>query len=127
MISLDANVILRFLLNDVPTQTAKAKILLSKPAIYVSDVVVSEVAFVLEKAMRFDRVYVGLLLKTLIALPNLTHNIRVLPDAITLFETKKSLSFVDCYAAIEAKIFGVKLYTFDRKLLTQGGAHVMAP
>lgn len=127
MKSLDANVILRFLLNDVPSQTFRAKTLLSQPAIYVSDVVVSEVAFVLEKAMKFDRAYICLLLRTLAALPQLTHNDHVLPGVIALFETRKSLSFVDCYAAIEAKVFGAKLYTFDKKLLNQGGAHVLAP
>lgn len=127
MISLDTNIILRFLLNDVPAQTARAKVILSKPAIYVSDVVISEVVFVLEKAMGFDRAYVGLLLRTLTALPHLIHNSHVLPETITLFETRKSLSFVDCYAATEAKVFGSKLYTFDRKLLSQGGAHVQAP
>jgi predicted nucleic-acid-binding protein len=126
MISLDANIILRFLLNDVPSQTARAKILLSKPAIYVSDVVFSEVAFVLEKGMKFERAYIGLLLRTLTALPNLTHNNVVLPEAIMLFETRKSLSFVDCYVSIEAKTFGVTLYTFDKKLLNQGGRHIQA-
>jgi uncharacterized protein len=126
MISLDTNVVLRFLLNDVPTQTARAKALFSKPAIYVSDVVISEVAFVLEKAMMFDRANIGLMLKTLMALPNLTHNDLVLPEVITLFEARKSLSFVDCYATVEAKVFSAKLYTFDKKLINQGGAHVQA-
>lgn len=126
MISLDTNVILRFLLNDVPSQTARAKILFSRPAIYISDVVLSEVTFVLEKAIKFDRAYVVLLLRTLTALPHLTYNSHVLPEVMTLFETRKSLSFVDCYAAVEAKVFGVKLYTFDRKLVNQGGPHVEA-
>lgn len=127
MISLDTNIILRFVLNDVPAQTARAKVVLSKPSIYVSDVVISEVAFVLEKAMSFDRAYVGLLLRTLTALPHLIHNSHVLPETISLFEARKSLSFVDCYAAVEAKVFGSKLYTFDRKLINQGGADVQAP
>lgn len=126
MISLDANVILRFLLNDIPSQTARAKAVLTKPQLYVSDVVVSEIAFVLEKVMKFDRNYVCLLLKTLTALPSLTFNSHVLPEVIDLFETRKSLSFVDCYAATEAKIFGTKLYTFDKKLINQGGEHVEA-
>jgi predicted nucleic-acid-binding protein len=106
MISLDANIILRFLLNDVPSQTARAKILFSKPSIYVSDVVVSKVVFVLEKVMKFERAYISLLLRTLTALPNLIHNNIVLPEAIALFETRKKLFFVDCYASIEAKKFG---------------------
>ena len=127
MISVDANVILRFLLNDVPSQTLRARRILIKPTVYVSDVVISEVAFVLERAMKFDRLYAILLLRTLIALPNLTHNDHILPDVLTLLEQKPALSFVDCYAATEAKIFGTKLYTFDKKLINQGGAHVQAP
>lgn len=126
MISLDTNVVLRFLLNDVPSQTARARALFSKPAVYVSDVVISEVAFVLERAMRFDRPYIGSLLKALMALPNLTVGSHFWLEAISLFESKKSLSFVDCYAATEAKVFGGTLYTFDRKLLNQGGKHIRA-
>jgi len=127
MISVDANIILRFLLNDVPAQTLSARRVLTKPAVYVSDVVVSEVAFVLERAMKFDRSYTALLLRTLIALPNLAHNSHILPDVLSLFEQRVSLSFVDCYASIESKIFGTNLYTFDRKLINQGGPHVLAP
>jgi predicted nucleic acid-binding protein len=127
MISLDANVILRFLLNDVPAQTAQAKALLSKPRIYVSDVVMSEVAFVLEKAMKFERAYVALLLSSLTALPHLAFTSHFMSDVIALFESKKNLSFVDCYAATEAKVFDSKLYTFDKKLRNQGGSHVLTP
>jgi len=127
MISLDANVILRFLLNDVPSQTAKARTLMTRPAVYVSDVVISEVAFVLEKAMKFDRESVALLLKTLTALPNLNHNSHVLAETISLFGARKRLSFVDCYAAAESNLFGTNLYTFDKKLISHGGPHVLAP
>ena len=126
MISLDTNVILRFLLNDVPSQTASAKVLFSRPLIYASDVVVAEVAFVLEKGMKFERASVGLLLRTLTALPNLTFNCHFLPEVITLFQSRKSLSFVDCYAATEAKIYGGTLFTFDKKLINQGGRYVHA-
>ena len=127
MNSLDTNLLLRFLLNDVPSQAARAKKAFSKPTIYISDVVVSEVAFVLEKALSFDRIYSALLLKTLISLPNLLYNDYFMPDVIALYEKRKSLSFVDCYAAVEAGKLGAILYTFDKKLVNQGGSHVVEP
>lgn len=126
MISLDANVVLRFLLNDIPSQTTRARTLFSKPAIYASDVVISEVAFVLEKGMKFERASVALLLRTLTSLQNLTFSCHFLPEVIALFESRKSLSFVDCYAATEAKTVGGTLFTFDKKLVNQGGKNVRA-
>ena len=126
MISLDANVVLRFLLNDVPSQTAAARALFSRPAIYVSDVVISEVAFVLEKGMKFERNSAALLLRTLTSLQNLTFSCHFLPEVISLFESRKSLSFVDCYAATEAKAVGGTLFTFDKKLVNQGGKNIRA-
>src|SRR5438552_14570123 len=92
MNSLDTNVVLRFLLNDEPSKTAVARRLLSRPPIYVSDVVFTEAAFVLEKAIEMDRAAVAMLLRTLLAVPGLIYNDLVLPDVIDLFESRKKLS-----------------------------------
>ncbi|MBK9214536.1 MAG: PIN domain-containing protein [Chloracidobacterium sp.] len=127
MNSLDTSVVLRFLLNDVPVQTAKARVLLSKPKTYVTDAVVSEAAFVLERGMGFERSHTAILLRTLIAVPGLNYNEYLLPEVIELFEGHRKLSFIDCYAAVEARLSGASLYTFDRKLLHQGGQHVVMP
>lgn len=127
MKSLDTSVVLRFLLNDVPAQTARARTLLSKPDIYVTDVVVSEAAFVLERAIGFERSHTAILLRTLIAVPGLIYNDYLLPEVIELFEGHRKLSFIDCYATAEAKINGANLFTFDRKLINQGGQHVLMP
>jgi len=127
MKSLDTNIVLRFLLHDVPTQDAKVRQLFSKPPLYVSDVVVAETAFVLEKWSEFDRNETASLLRTLLAVPGLSFNDKILPEAIELFQSRKSLSFVDSYAAVEARIFGINLITFDMKLLNQGGSHAKEP
>jgi uncharacterized protein len=127
MKSLDTSVVLRFLLNDVPTHSAKAKVLLSEPGIYVTDPVVAEAAFVLERVMGFDRLHAATLLRTLLAIPGLIYNEYLLPEVIALYEERRKLSFIDCYAAVEAGISNASLYTFDRKLLNQGGGHVKTP
>jgi len=126
VISIDTNIALRFLLDDVPAQTGRARRVFAKPVLYISDVVIAEIAFVIERGMKFDREYVCLMLRTLIALPNLNHNDLILSAAIDLFEKRRSLSFVDCYAATEAKIYRTRLFTFDRKLINQGGSQVVA-
>lgn len=127
MNSVDTNIVLRFLLNDVPAQTARSKKLLAGSPVYVSDVVVTETVYVLEQTLKYDRSFISSLLRMFLGLPGVSHNDHILPAVFSLFEQKPSLSFVDCYAATEAKIFGTKLYTFDKKLINQGGAHVQAP
>ena len=68
MDSIDTNVVLRFLLNDIPAQTSRAKRVLSTPPIYVSDVVVTEAVFVLENGLGYARQYVASLSLTTIAM-----------------------------------------------------------
>jgi len=126
MKSLDTNVVLRFLLNDVPAQTARVKSLLKRSPLYVSDVIICEAVFVLENMIGLDRPQISHLLKMLAAVPGLITSF-FLPDVIDLYVKKAALSFVDCYAAVEAKTFGASLYTFDKKLINQCGAHVSAP
>ena len=126
MKSLDTNIVLRFLLNDVPSQTAKAKTLLSRSPTYVSDVVVTEAVFVMESFFGLDRTSIAHLIRMLMAVPGLISSF-FLQDVIDLYLARPALSWVDCYAAIEAKISGNSLYTFDKKLRTQGGSHVVIP
>lgn len=127
MNSLDTNIILRFLLNDVPSQTARARRLIAGSPVYVSDVVVTETVYVLEQALKYDRGFISVLLRLFFSLPGVSHNDHLLPSVIDLFEKRPSLSLVDCYAAAESNLFGTNLYTFDKKLLSQGGPHVLAP
>jgi predicted nucleic-acid-binding protein len=114
------------LLNDIPAQNARAKALLSRSPTYVSDVVVAEAVFVMESFFRLDRPSVSHLIKMLMVVPGLISSF-FLPDVIDLYLVRPALSWVDCYAAIEAKISGNNLYTFDKKLRIQGGQHVVIP
>ena len=124
MKSLDTNIVLRYLLNDIPSQNVRAKALLSKSPTYVSDVVVSEAVFVLQSFFNLDRPSIAHLLKMLIAVPGLISSFFI-EDVLDLYLTRPALSWVDCYAAIEARISGNDLYTFDKKLRNQGGSHVV--
>ena len=124
MISLDANVVLRFLLDDVPEQTQKTTKLIEKNKVYVTDVVTVEVIYVLEKVILLSRQDIAKLVTDFLGFASVVHNPYFLLDAIQLYEHHPSLSIVDCYATTEAKAYDNQLVTFDKRLASQGGRHV---
>ena len=124
MISLDTNVVLRFLLDDVPEQTQKSTMVIANNKVYVTDVVVVEVIYVLEKVILLPRVDICRLLSDFLGFANVVHNPYFLLEAIQLYENHPSLSIVDCYASAEAKAYSNQLATFDKRLASQGGKHV---
>ena len=127
MNSLDTNVILRYLLNDIPEQTLKSKIVITKSQSYVTDVVVIETIFVLERVVAMDRADTVRLIKKFLGLNSLIYNDYFLDEVIELYGTQKTLSIVDCYASVEAKMYKNVLITFDKELAKHGGRHVREP
>lgn len=125
--SLDTNVVLRFLLNDIPEQAETAKSAISRDSCYVTDVVVTEVIYVLERVIEMERKDITKLVTAFLNLPDMIYNTYFLDRAIELYDTKPALSFVDCYAATEAKAYGNRLVSFDKKLVQHGGNHVRQP
>ncbi|MES2971884.1 MAG: PIN domain-containing protein [Patescibacteria group bacterium] len=124
LLSLDTNVVLRFLLNDAPEQTQKATQTIEKNKVYVTDVVAIEVMYVLEKVFLLPRKDICKLVVGFLGFANVVHNPYFLLEAIQLYEHHPSLSIVDCYAAAEAKAYNNQLMTFDKRLASQGGKHV---
>jgi len=124
MNSLDTNVTLRYLLNDIPEQAIKAKAIITNSSCYVTDVVLTEIVFVLEKVIGMERSDIVSLIKTFLSLPNLIYNDYFLDETIDLYGEKKALSFVDCYAATEARMYNNTLLTYDKLLIKHGGEHV---
>ncbi len=74
-----------------------------------------------------DRSDIVKLVKTFLSLPNVIYNDYFLDQTIDLYGKQRTLSFVDCYAAIEAKVYGNTLVTFDKDLIKHGGRHVRLP
>ncbi len=125
--SLDANIVLRYMLNDVPAQSRRAGAAINGSASYITDVVAVEVIFVLERVIGLSRSDAVKLVKAFLNLPNLIYNDYFLDQAIDLYSVQKSLSIVDCYAATEAKVYHNSLLTFDKDLVKHGGRHVREP
>ena len=124
MTSLDANVVLRFLLGDIPEQTEQATKLIENSTVYVTDVVVIEVVYVLEKVYRLSRSDICELVLGFLNFSNVVHNPRFLVLALAFYKGHPALSIVDCHASEEAKSYGNELVTLDRRLINQGGDHV---
>src|SRR5689334_5959901 len=124
MISLDTNVVLRFLLSDIPDQTDKVTKLIETQKVYVTDVVVVEIVYVLEKVYELPRQDVCELVLDFLNFSNVVHNPRFLLDTIAMYKNHPALSIVGCYASEEARSFGNDLVTFDKRLANQGGSHV---
>jgi len=124
MNSLDTNVVLRYLLNDIPEQTEKVRTIIASSGCYITDVVAAEIVFVLERVIELDRQDIVKLLKSFLSLPNMIYNDYFLDQALELYEEQLSLSIVDCYAAIEAKVYKNYLLSFDKDLIKHGGSHV---
>jgi predicted nucleic acid-binding protein len=123
--SLDANVILRLLLNDVPEQHAAALALFhSGPNKFaVADTAIIEVVFVLCRAYSFTRIQAAEALEGLLKLQELDFNRRLFEEALPIFVKHPGLSFEDCCLAIYAQLNEAEpLWTFDKKLASQTAA-----
>ncbi len=124
MNSLDTNIVLRYLLNDIPEQAEKVRTIIASSGCYITDVVATEIVFVLERVIELDRQDIVRLLKSFLSLPNMIYNVYFLDQTLELYEKQSSLSIVDCYAATEAKVYKNYLLSFDKNLIKYGGSHI---
>jgi predicted nucleic-acid-binding protein len=128
--SLDANVLLRLLLNDVPGQnTAATKLLQDADGQFaVADTAVIEVAFVLERHYEFTRVQIAEAVEGLMSLPEINCNRGLFVAALPLFIKHSVLSFEDCCLVKYAELNDAKpLWTFDQKLANQAASAKLVP
>jgi predicted nucleic-acid-binding protein len=117
--SLDANVVLRLLLNDIPEQRILAKNLLksSNNQFSVADAAFVEIVFVLGMAYSLTKEQVKEAVDGVMSWPNISCNRRMISAAIKLFVEKSGISFEDCVLVARAELNdALPLYTFDVRL-----------
>jgi predicted nucleic acid-binding protein len=120
--SLDANVLLRLLLNDVPDQHEAVVALLrnSTNQFVVADTAIIEIVFVLCRAYDFSRAHASEAIDGLMQLREINCNRTLFESSLPLFVQHPGLSFEDCYLATYAKLNNAEpLWTFDKKLANQ--------
>ena len=119
--SLDANLIIHYLLDDVPGQRQKVIDLLNdiEQNFYINDLVFSEVIYVL-KGYKLPRDKILNSIKAFVSRKNVFLESNLSLIALEYYASHPSLSFVDCYSAFWAeKHHKEPLLTFDKKLSAQ--------
>jgi len=121
MKSLDTNIALRLLLQDVPQQLDKVVALIdgSKPnSLSVADAVFFECVWILSgKMYNFDRSLIGKLLIQIADIPQINCNRAMLIKAVPLYVNDPQISFIDACLTVYAELNGATpLLTFDKKL-----------
>lgn len=120
--SLDTNMLLRLMLNDVPTQHILVKELLEQSVdqFTVADTAVIELAFVLDRHYGFTRPQIAEAIESLMKLGVVNCNRMLFERVNPLFIRFGSLSFEDCCLAVYAHLNDAEpLWTFDKKLANQ--------
>src|SRR2546430_12152133 len=103
---LDANIFIRYLRNDDPIKSLACKALFERiehgaEEAWTSDLVISEVVFVLSNPRTYNvpRFAIAITLLRLLRLPNLrVYQKRIYPRVFELYTTLP-ISYVDCYNA----------------------------
>ena len=131
MIALDTNVLVRFVVADDPEQAARAKGLVAKATaegetLFVSDLVLCELVWVLESAYRFPRGTVVRTLERLLAASVLAfRDSGALARSVEAFSRGKG-DLADYVVLAHAREAGCEaVATFDRALLRE--AHFVRP
>jgi predicted nucleic-acid-binding protein len=121
MPSLDANCLLRWLLDDIPEQTALVTTLINSGENFaIADVALIETVFVLEKLKSISRETIEKAVLAVIGNDAIVCNRELFIEILPVYTSHPKLSFVDCYLESYARKTGdMPLLTFDKKLANQ--------
>ncbi|MFC6592203.1 PIN domain-containing protein [Deinococcus lacus] len=117
---LDANVILRFTLDDHEVLSAQATAYFDRAAagefvLVVPTVTLAECVYTMSKFYKLGRQEIVLGLETLLSLPNVEPQETALRPALQLFAAH-NLDFADAYLAALGADLGDRVASFDRNL-----------
>ena len=113
----DANIILRYLLNDIPEQAEIAKRELKNGNVRILTQVIAEVIYVLSKVYKIDRKQISENLLKIFSLESVSvENEEIVVFAVAEYGSSK-LDFVDELLYANSRIKGVAVKTFDNSLL----------
>jgi predicted nucleic-acid-binding protein len=112
----DANIILRYLLQDAVQFLDQARDKIENHNIFIPNEVIAEVVYVLEKVYKVERPHIVDSIQNLLAYNNIrTHDKNTLIEALRKYSEIK-IDFVDALLFSYAKVGGHTVFTFDKKL-----------
>ena len=114
MLLLDANAILRFILQDNNKMADKVEAVLAENNCIVTLEVLAEIVYVLQKVYQLSRKKIAEKIREITNL-NLVFESEVVLYSADLFSSTK-LDFVDCLLAGYSKVIGHDVFTFDKEL-----------
>lgn len=112
---LDANAVLRFLLQDNEEQFQQVKAIIQKKNCYVTLEVLAEVCYVLEGLYQVTREDIISNFRNLMN-DVIIMNVAVLLRGLDIFDKSLKLDFVDCLLYGYQLEKGINIVTFDQKL-----------
>lgn len=119
--AIDANVIIRFFLNDHPTLSKKAQSIIADAqkgaySLYVDEVVVAEVVWVLSSFYEINREGIASRMLTLLSEPWVVNpRKKIILTAFALYRTS-SVDYIDAWLAAVSRKKRIPLETFDTGL-----------
>lgn len=110
---IDANIILRYLLNDNPEMSEKAKEIINDGAFTIPEVM-AEVIYVLKGVYKVERQEISDVLQEFLKEIKI-ENYEGMREALQIFKDT-SLDFVDCILIARNRILKNEVVSFDKKL-----------
>ena len=112
----DANMILRYLINDNIEMADYVENLIEKNEVIVLPEVIAEVVYVMTKVYKRDRSDISKGIITFLETDNIKTNCgNVIKNGLQLYD-ENNLDFVDCLLCAYHKEYGHEICTFDKKL-----------
>lgn len=122
-VSFDANLLLRWILQDVPEQAALVIEILKDPRVkevHIADMAIAEVVWILNSPrVGYKRAEVAEILDILFKHPKVNYNRALMEKVLPFYVSHPAISFVDACLAGYAELGSTQLLTFDRKLSRQ--------
>ncbi|MEN9406474.1 MAG: hypothetical protein RLZ12_758 [Bacillota bacterium] len=112
----DANVILRYLLNDDQDLAQQAIKIIEENSVYIPTEVLSKVIFLLEKVYQVDREATCEALLKLASYDNVSFMDKKLVYSVLEYYGKNELDFVDALLYGYSKAKNIQVITFDTRL-----------
>ncbi|MCM1192741.1 MAG: PIN domain-containing protein [Butyrivibrio sp.] len=114
MVMLDANIILRYLLNDNEQMADEAEKIIEEKSGFITVEIIAEVVYVLRRVYSIERDAIKLSLFQFLSEVK-SNETEVIKLGLTVYG-EKNLDFIDCILYAYHKVRGYEIMTFDKKL-----------
>ncbi len=112
----DANIILRYLLNDHADFHERAAVIIESQNVLIPFEVVAEVVYVLEKLYGVPRNAIKVSLSMLVSCENISVNDKDVLEVALLIFSKKNIDFVDALLLGYNHVKKYRVHSFDKSL-----------